>query len=361
MFGHEPVASGGNQLRPAAGRSNCENQVAGLVAGTLKRGLALPESSQAKKAAANENPPFVVSIKSNPTDGVYYVENGPNHHAKLPRWSPEDSPTRTLRQLAFHRRALVDERTALTNRLIALLKQYFPQALALCGEDLWRPLATSFLLKWPSLQAAQKARPASLKTFYYLNGSRSQSLMEERLALVGKAVPVTDETGILGSFAQRVQLICRQLQLTQRTIHQFDRQVADAYAAHPDHDIFASLPGAGPVLGVRLLTTLGAQRERFGQNAAQLQCYTGVAPVTKKSGGSCRIHRRYRVITTNLLGIKREQRATGREQRPTITGNYRAGFDSSLAGYCNPFFIRQDCGEAGRSTSLAKAPSQLCL
>jgi hypothetical protein len=42
-----------------------------------------------------------------------------------------------------HRRAVVDERTGLSNRLIALLKSYFPQALVLCGEDRWRPLATA--------------------------------------------------------------------------------------------------------------------------------------------------------------------------------------------------------------------------
>jgi biopolymer transport protein ExbD len=34
--------------------------------------LALPESSQAKKAGANENPPFVVSIDSK---GIYYLDN----------------------------------------------------------------------------------------------------------------------------------------------------------------------------------------------------------------------------------------------------------------------------------------------
>jgi hypothetical protein len=37
---------------------------------------------------------------------------------------------------------------------------------------------------------------------------------------------------------------------------------------------------------------MGSQRERF-EAAAHLQQYTGVAPVTKKSGGSCYIHRRY--------------------------------------------------------------------
>ena len=108
------------------------------------------------------------------------------HHARLPVWSPEDSATRAVQQLVFHRRAVVDERTGLSNRLIALLKQYFPQALVLCGEDLWRPLATRFLLKWSSLQAVQKARPASLKQFYYVNGSRSARLLAQRLALVGR-------------------------------------------------------------------------------------------------------------------------------------------------------------------------------
>ena len=63
-------------------------------------------------------------------------------------------------------------------------KQYFPQAQLLCGEDLWRPLATRFLLKWPSLQAVQKAKPATLKTSYYINGSRSAKLLEQRLTLM---------------------------------------------------------------------------------------------------------------------------------------------------------------------------------
>jgi transposase len=139
----------------------------------------------------------------------------------------------------------------------------------------------------------QKAKPATLKAFYYRHGSRSTKLQDERLALVARAVAVTDETAVIGSFVLRVQLVCRQLQLVQRSLTEFDRQIAAAYAAHPDRAIFASLPGAGPVLGPRLLASLGANRERFAQSAAQLQCYTGVAPVTKRSGGSCHIHRRY--------------------------------------------------------------------
>jgi hypothetical protein len=150
--------------------------------------------------------------------------------------------------------------------------------------------------------AVRKAKPASLTQFYYLQGSRSPKLLAQRLALVQKAVPVTDESAVIDSFVLRVQLIARQLQLVQQTVATYDQQIAQAYAVHPDREIFASLPGAGPVLGPRLLASLGSQRERFPSNA-NLQCYSGVAPVTKKSGGSCYIHRRYLCPKFNRQGF----------------------------------------------------------
>jgi len=42
----------------------------------------------------------------------------------------------------------------------------------------------------------------------------------------------------------------------------------------------------------QLLSSLGSGRERFEQ-AASLQQYTGIAPVTKQSGGKRHVHRRY--------------------------------------------------------------------
>ncbi|HSY09455.1 MAG TPA: biopolymer transporter ExbD [Candidatus Dormibacteraeota bacterium] len=42
--------------------------------------LALPESSQAKKAGANENPPLVVSIDAN---GIYYLDKLPKTFEQL--------------------------------------------------------------------------------------------------------------------------------------------------------------------------------------------------------------------------------------------------------------------------------------
>jgi transposase len=236
---------------------------------------------------------FVTSrAKDDAKDAFYLAELLLTHSDKLKSWAPQDSQTRAIQQLVFHRRSVVDERTGLTNRLQALLKQYFPQALVLCGDDLWRPLATAFLLKWPSLQAVQKAKPATLTQFYYLNGSRSAKLLQERQELVSKAVPVTDEMALIESFVLRVQLICRELRVVVQTIKEYDAKIAEAFAQHSDREIFSSFPGAGPVLATRLLATLGADRARF-ESAGNLQRYTGIAPVTKQSGGKRYIHRRY--------------------------------------------------------------------
>jgi len=172
---------------------------------------------------------FVTSrAKDDGKDAQYLAELLLTHHQKLKPWQPDDSQTRQLQQWVVHRRAVIDERTGLTNRLKALLKQYFPQALELCGEDLWRPLATAFLLKWPTLQCLQKTKKEKLKEFYYLQGSRSQKLIEQRLELLAKAIALTDEIAVLQSHTLRIQLICRQLILLHKTIEEFDRSISAA-------------------------------------------------------------------------------------------------------------------------------------
>ena len=237
---------------------------------------------------------FVTSrCKDDGKDARYLAELLLTHHDKLKPWRPDDQQTRHLQQLVSHRRAVVDERTGFSNRLKALLKQYFPQALELCGDDIWRPMAAEFLLKWPTLQALQKARPAHIKQFYYVHGSRSQKAIDERMKLIASAVPLTDEMAMLQTHTLRVQLLCRELLLLHKTIAEFDQKMAAVFAVHPDKDIFASLPGAGPVFGPRLLASMGSERERFA-SARNLQSFSGIAPVTKQSGGKCYIHRRYR-------------------------------------------------------------------
>jgi transposase len=71
-----------------------------------------------------------------------------------------------------------------------------------------------------------------------------------------------------------------------------DRRIAELALAHPDRALFASLPGAGPVLVPRLIVAFGTRRDRY-TDAYQMQCYSGIAPVTEASGKRQWVHFRF--------------------------------------------------------------------
>jgi len=56
-------------------------------------------------------------------------------------------------------------------------------------------------------------------------------------------------------------------------------------AAHSDGALFGSLPGAGQALVPRMMAAFGTRRERY-QSAYEMQCYSGIAPITEASGNS---------------------------------------------------------------------------
>jgi transposase len=76
-------------------------------------------------------------------------------------------------------------------------------------------------------------------------------------------------------------------------IKSYDQTIAELAPKHDDYYLFSSLPGAGPSLAPRLLVAFGEQRNRF-KNAAELQKYSGIAPVTERSGNKHWVHWRWR-------------------------------------------------------------------
>jgi hypothetical protein len=46
-------------------------------------------------------------------------------------------------------------------------------------------------------------------------------------------------------------------------VKEVDKELVEIYESHPDHDLFASLPGSGAALGPRLIAAIGTDRERF--------------------------------------------------------------------------------------------------
>jgi hypothetical protein len=83
-----------------------------------------------------------------------------------------------------------------------------------------------------------------------------------------------------------------QLRPLVEAIARVDAEIAERAPQLADYDLFASLPGAGSALAPRLLVAFGERRERF-PDAAAMQKYAGVAPVTERSGKQSWVHWRY--------------------------------------------------------------------
>jgi len=114
---------------------------------------------------------FSSGAKSDASDADLLLEMVRSHRNRLRAWQPDDELTRKLRLLVEHRRETVADRTRLTNRLGALLKTYFPQALEWAGE-LRSLAACEFLSTWPSLEAWQAAGRSTQRKFYHRHRRR---------------------------------------------------------------------------------------------------------------------------------------------------------------------------------------------
>ena len=230
--------------------------------------------------------------KDDPPDARLLWDLLRKHREQFQPWQPDEVSTRQLALLCEHRRGLVNQQTRLVQQLRAALKMYFPQALAWTGQNLATSMATDWLRKWPTLTALQAAQPATIRAFYYAHRCRRPDLIQERLTAIQAARPLTQDRAVIEAHALRVQVLAQQLRALLPALGQYDRAIATLTATHPDAPVFASFPGAGACLTPRLIAAFGTRRERFPQ-ATAMQCFSGIAPVTRRSGQFKRVARRY--------------------------------------------------------------------
>jgi transposase len=229
--------------------------------------------------------------KDDPRDAELLLDLLLKHRDKLRRLAPDSEATRRVQNLVEERRNLVDEKTAQTNRLTNHLKIYFPQMLG-WFDRLDTELVCALLERWPTLEELQKVPPARLRTFFRKHRCRDQELIERRMVGIQQAIPATRDEAVIEAKSAVVKVSAQLIRSLARGIADLDRKIEEAAAAHPDFFIFESLPGAGAALAPRLLVAFGSQRERYA-NAEEVQAYTGIAPVTERSGKKKWVHFRW--------------------------------------------------------------------
>ena len=229
--------------------------------------------------------------KDDPTDADLLQEFLELHGDRLRMWEPDTEATRSLQWLTEERRRFVGDQTRFTQRLRATLQLYYPQILQ-WFDDIDAPLVLDFLRRWPTLEKAKKAKPATLKRFFHQHNCRQEAKIEERIQAIATAVAATHDGAVIRHARLAVATLLGQLEPLHASIAAYDREIAEITLAHPDHELMASLPGAGPVMTPRLIAALGTLRDRY-DSAEQIQRCSGIAPLIERSGKSCWIHWRW--------------------------------------------------------------------
>ena len=234
--------------------------------------------------------------KDDPTDAELALDLLLRHRERFQPLKPQSVPMRKLCMLVEQRRRLVGDKTRFTNRLGNALKQYYPQALQ-WFEQRDTVVFCDFLTRWPTLIQVKRARKATLTTFFKVHNVRFERVIEARLCAIKSASPLTRDMAVITAYQLQAEALVEQLRVTLKALARFDAEIATTAAKLPDYALlFKSLPGAGPALAPRLLAGFGEDRQRYA-GAEEIQQYTGVAPVTERSGNKTWVHWRWQCPT----------------------------------------------------------------
>jgi hypothetical protein len=130
--------------------------------------------------------------------------------------------------------------------MTALLKASFPRVLQ-CFADSRTLLVCAFLLRWPTLEAVQQVRPATLEKGFREHHSVRKETRAHRIAAIKAAVPLTTDPVVLHASGLMIKARATQRQTTIEASQAFDSAIEQLGSRHEDYPLFASLPGVGPV------------------------------------------------------------------------------------------------------------------
>jgi transposase len=219
------------------------------------------------------------------------------------RLSVEDPVVIELREWSRMTDDLNSELNRLGNRLREQLWRYYPQALKLAGADL---TAAWFLALWhqaPTPAKAAKLRKTTVERI--LAEHRIRRLDAAHVLDVLRQKPLTVAPGATEAASGHIRLLLPRIRLVNDQIKAVHRHLDELCAKleapeetepgqgceHRDATILRSLPGVGRIVLAAMLAEASEPLRRRDYHA--LRALSGQAPVTRRSGKSCIVLRRY--------------------------------------------------------------------
>jgi transposase len=225
----------------------------------------------------------VSGAKSDPSDAKLLadlVRTDRHNHRPI---AGDSDAVEAVKVLARAHQNLIWARTRHTNTLRSTLREYYPAALE-AFEDLADRDALAVLGRAPTPADAKHLSLAKIRSALKAAGRQrnldTRALRIQELLRTEQLAAPAAVTAAFGATTRATVGIIGELN---HQIAELEAELATHFEAHPDADIYLSLPGLGVILGARVLGEFGDDPNRY-TTAKCRKNYAGTSPLTIASG-----------------------------------------------------------------------------
>jgi len=188
-----------------------------------------------------------------------------------------------IKVLARAHQSLIWARTRHTNAMRSALREYYPAAL-LAFEDLAHGDALGVLGRAPTPeQGAHLDLPAIQSALKRGGRKRNIAARARQIRAALRSEQLAAPAPVAAAFGATTRAAVGIIVELNRQIAELEAELATHFEAHPDADIYRSLPGLGVILGARVLGEFGDDPNRY-TDAKSRKNYAGTSPLTIASG-----------------------------------------------------------------------------
>ena len=160
-----------------------------------------------------------------------------------------------------HHQSLIWARTRHTNGLRSALREYYPAALEVF-DDLADRDALAILGRAPTPADAGRLSLSKIQAALKTAGRQSNLASQaQRIRAALRTPQLAAPTAVTAAFGASTRAAVGIIAELNRQISDLEAELATHFEAHPDADVYRSLPGLGVILGARVLGEFGDDPE----------------------------------------------------------------------------------------------------
>ncbi|MFI6730580.1 IS110 family transposase [Streptomyces atratus] len=213
--------------------------------------------------------------------------------AQLRAVAGDSEAAQAVKVVARAHQTLIWERTRTFQRLRSTLREYFPAALSAYADlTLTSTDALELLVKAPTPAAAEKLTRTQITAVLTRHRRRNRAAKAATVQAALREPQLGLPEQVTTAYAATATAHARLIIALNEQIAAMEEQVKAHFLAHPDAEIYLTMPGIAEITGARVLAEFGDDPNRYVSAKARKN-YAGTSPVTRASGKSHTVQARY--------------------------------------------------------------------